>query len=113
MGLRTFFLPELTEQQLTEMTNSLRVLFNLRFISSDKAQSAITIRAELPVLEAADHLIKSLTTGRPEVLLDMRVYAISSSLAARDWDCLTYSVHAVQYQPGPSRRSGRKRAERY
>jgi general secretion pathway protein D len=80
MGLRTFFLPELTEQQLTEMTNSLRVLLNLRFISSDKTESAIAIRAELPVLEAADLLIKSLTTGRPEVLLDIRVYAISSSL---------------------------------
>ncbi len=80
MGLRTFFLPELTEQQLTEMTNALRVLLNLRFISSDKTDSAITIRAELPVLEATDLLIKSLTTGRPEVLLDVRVYAISSSL---------------------------------
>ena len=80
MGLQTFFLPELTEQQLTEMTNGLRVLLNLRFISSDKTDSAITIRAELPVLEATDLLIKSLTTGRPEVLLDMRVYAISSSL---------------------------------
>jgi tetratricopeptide (TPR) repeat protein len=80
MGLRTFFLPELTDQQVTEMTNSLRVLLNLRFISQDKAESAITIRAELPVLEAADRLIKSLTTGRPEVLLDIRVYAVSSSL---------------------------------
>ncbi len=80
MGLQTFFLPELTEQQLTEMTNGLRVLLNLRFISSDKTDSAITIRAELPVLEATDLLIKSLTTGRPEVLLDVRVYAISSSL---------------------------------
>jgi tetratricopeptide (TPR) repeat protein len=80
MGLRTFFLPELTDQQVTEMTNSLRVLLNLRFISTDKAESAITIRAELPVLEAADRLIKSLTTGRPEVLLDIRVYAVSSSL---------------------------------
>ncbi len=81
MGLRTFFLPELTDQQLTEMTNSLRVLLNLRYISSDKAESAITIRAELPVLEAADLLIKSLTTGRPETLLDVRVYAVSSSVA--------------------------------
>ena len=81
MGLRTFFIPELTDQQLTEMTNSLRVLLNLRFISSDKAESAITIRAELPVLEAADLLIKSLTTGRAEALLDIRVFAVSSSVA--------------------------------
>jgi len=81
MGLRTFYLPELSEQQLTEMNTSLRVLLNLRFIAMDKAQSKISIRAELPVLDAADHLIRSLTTGRPEVLLDLRVYAVSTSLA--------------------------------
>ncbi len=81
MGLRTFYLPELTDQQLTEMTNSLRVLLNLRFISQEKTQSAISIRAELSVLEAASRVIKSLTAGRPEVLLDLRVYAVSTSLA--------------------------------
>jgi Flp pilus assembly secretin CpaC len=63
------------------MTNSLRVLLELRYISADKAQSTISIRAPWPVLEAADHLIKSLSTGRPEVLLDMRVYAVSSTFA--------------------------------
>ncbi len=81
MGLRTFYMPELSDQELTEMTNSLRVLLNLRFISQDKTESAISIRAELPVLEAADRLIKSLTTAPPEVLLDLRVYAVSTSLA--------------------------------
>ncbi len=81
LGLRTFYLPDLNDQQLTEMTNSLRVLLNLRFISLAKAQSTITIRAELPVLDAAAQLIRSLTTGRPEVLLDMRVYAVSSTFA--------------------------------
>jgi type II secretory pathway component GspD/PulD (secretin) len=81
MGLRTFYLPDLTDQELTEMTNSLRVLLNLRFISSSKAESAIVIRAELPVLDAADQLIRSLTTGRAEVLLDIRVYAVATSLA--------------------------------
>lgn len=80
MGLRTYILPELTDQQLAEMTNSLRVLLNLRYISQLKEQSAIAIRAELPVLEAASELIKSLTTGRPEVLLDINVYAVSQSL---------------------------------
>ena len=81
MGLQTFYLPDFTDQELTEMANSLRVLLNLRFISADKAQSTITIRAEWPVLEAADNLIRSLTAGKPEVLLDMRVYAVSSTFA--------------------------------
>lgn len=81
MSLQTFYVPELTDQQLTEMTNSLRVLLNLRFISPDKEKSTISIRAEAPLVEAAGHLIQSLTTGRPEVLLDMRVYAVSSTFA--------------------------------
>ena len=80
MSLRTFYLPDLaTDQELTEMTNSLRVLLNLRYIAQDKAQSTISVRAEEPVLEAAGQLLESLTGGRPEVLLDMRVYEISSN----------------------------------
>lgn len=81
MGLQTFYLSEFTDQELTQMVNSLRVLLELRYISSDKAQSTITIRAPWPVLDAADHLIQSLTTGRPEVLLDMRIYDVSTMLS--------------------------------
>jgi general secretion pathway protein D len=80
MALRTFYLPDLaTDQELTEMTNSLRVLLNLRYIAADKAQSTISVRAEEAVVEAAGQLLESLAGGRPEVLLDMRVYEISSS----------------------------------
>jgi general secretion pathway protein D len=80
MSLRTFYLPGLTTpQELTEMTNSLRVLLNLRYIAPDKAQSTISVRAEEPVLEAVGQLLESLSGGRPEVLLDMRVYEISST----------------------------------
>ena len=80
MSLRTFYLPDLaTDQELTEMTNSLRVLLNLRYIAPNKAQSTISVRAEEPVLEAAGQLLESLAGGRPEVLLDMRVYEVSSS----------------------------------
>ncbi len=80
MSLRTFYLPDLsTDQELTEMTNSLRVLLNLRYIAADKAQSTISIRAEDPVVEAAGQLLESLAGGRPETLLDMHVYEISSN----------------------------------
>ncbi len=81
MGLQTFYVPDLTDQQLAEMTNSLRVLLNLRYIAQDKGANTITIRAEMPLLNAAGELIRSLTTGRPEVLLDLNVYAVSTSVA--------------------------------
>ncbi len=81
MALRTFYLTDLaSDQELTETLNSLRVLLNLRYISADRTESTISIRAEQPVLEAAEHLLQSLAGGRPEVMLDMRVYQISSSL---------------------------------
>jgi type II secretory pathway component GspD/PulD (secretin) len=82
MSLRTFYLPDVTsDQQLNEMMNSLRVLLNLRYIAAQKSQSTITIRAEQQVVEAAARLLESLSTGAPEVMLDMRVYEISSTLA--------------------------------
>ena len=82
MSLRTFYLPDVaSEQQLNELMNSLRVLLNLRYIAAQKSQSTITIRAEQQVVEAAARLLESLSTGAPEVMLDMRVYEISSTLA--------------------------------
>jgi general secretion pathway protein D len=82
MSLRTFYLPDVsTDQQLNEVMNSLRVLLNLHYIAAQKSQQTITIRAEQPVVEAAARLLESLSTGGPEVLLEMRVYEVSSSLA--------------------------------
>ena len=109
MGLRTFYLPELNDQQLTEMSNSLRVLLNLRFISVNKSESAIAIRAELPVLDAADQLIRSLTTGRPEVMLDIRVYAISTSFARALGTALPTQFTMFNISPGAVGRAGTKR----
>ncbi len=44
------------------------------------AESSITIRAPLPVVDAASKLVESLAGGRPQVILDVRVFQISSSL---------------------------------
>ncbi|MDR3749557.1 MAG: hypothetical protein P4M04_15660 [Acidobacteriota bacterium] len=80
MALRTFYLPDVTDQQLTEISNSLRVLLNIRFIAVEKSQFTITVRAERSLVDAAGRIIDSLSGGRPEVLLDLNVYQISSSL---------------------------------
>jgi len=81
MAIRTFYLNDVvTPQELTDTVNALRVLLEIRFIQQNPLQSTITIRAPLPVVEAASRLIESLAGGRPEVMLDVRVYQISSSL---------------------------------
>ena len=81
LAIRTFYLTDLTSpQELGDMVNALRTVLEIRFIAADNQQSTITIRAPLPIVEAASQLIESLAGGRPQMLLDVRVYQISSSL---------------------------------
>lgn len=81
LAIRTYYLNDvLAPQEVSETVNALRQVLNIRFIQQDTAQSSITIRAPLPVVEAASKLIESLAGGRPQLLLDVRVYQITSSL---------------------------------
>jgi general secretion pathway protein D len=81
LAIRTYYLTDLTSpQELGDMVNALRTILEIRFIAADSQQSTITIRAPLPIVEAASQLIESLAGGRPQMLLDVRVYQISSSL---------------------------------
>ena len=82
LAVRTFYLKDvLTAQDLQDMVSGLRQLLNIRLIQQDAAESTITIRAPLPVVEAATQLVESLAGGRPQMMLDVRVFQISSSLA--------------------------------
>ncbi len=82
MAIRTYYMTDATSpQELADMVNVLRLILEIRFVSQDAQQSTITIRAPLPVVEAASKLIESLAGGRPQVTLDVRVFQISSSLA--------------------------------
>jgi general secretion pathway protein D len=81
LAIRTYYLTDVTSpQELGEIVNALRVVLEIRFIVADNAQSTITLRAPLPIVEAASRLIESLAGGRPQMTLDVRVYQISSSL---------------------------------
>ena len=81
MTFRTFYLPDLTApQELTDLVNLLRVVLDIRYIQQDQAESSIIIRAPQPLLDAATQVLENVVQGRPEVLLDVRVYQISQSL---------------------------------
>lgn len=81
MTIRTYYLPDLTTpQELVDLTNLLRVVLELRFITQDPAENTVVIRAPQAVVEAATQLIQNIVQSRPEVLLDVRVYQISQSL---------------------------------
>ena len=82
MGMRSFYIPGgASAPELNELLNSLRSLFELRFASLNVASSVITVRGPQGILEAASQYLDTLDSGRPEVLLDVKVYEIDHSFA--------------------------------
>ena len=81
MALRTIYIPNATTpQQLNDVVNLLRILFEIRFVSAQPATSTITVRAPQEVLDAATRLLKGMDEQRPQVLLDIKLYQISHTL---------------------------------
>jgi len=81
MALRTFYLPGVTTpQELNDIVNLLRTLFEIRFLTQQPQAGTIVVRAPQDVLDAATRFMESLGDSRPQVMLDVRVYEISNTL---------------------------------
>jgi general secretion pathway protein D len=82
MGLRTFYVPSSDPTKgLQELMNSLRTLFEFRFVSLNAAGNKITIRGPLGALEAATRFMQELDVEQPEVLLDVQVLEVDRTYA--------------------------------
>jgi hypothetical protein len=81
MSLQTFALPpHSTPTDATEIVNTLRVMFDLRFVNSGQTADTLEVRAPQPILAACSQLMAQLQNGRPQVALDVRVFQISHQL---------------------------------
>jgi general secretion pathway protein D len=80
VGLTTFYISSSTPQELNDLTNTLRVMFDIRFITADPSQGTITIRAAQPIVEAASQFVEQLDAKRPQVMIDVHVYAVAQDL---------------------------------
>src|SRR5208282_4187 len=78
MGMRSFYIPGSNSvQDLNDLTNSLRTLFEFKFASLNAASSTITLRGTQSALEAATQFLGQLNNERPEVMLDLKVFQVS------------------------------------
>ncbi len=76
--LRTFYVPDAsTPQELNDLTNVLRSLFDIRFVMQQPQNNTIMVRAPQRTLEAATQFMESLDSARPQVLLDVHAYEVS------------------------------------
>ncbi len=81
MAMRTFYVPGVnTAADLQTIVTLLRNLFDIRLITPEVASGTITIRAPEDVLDAATQVLEGLDSGRPEMMLDVRVYQIDHTL---------------------------------
>lgn len=82
MSLRTFYaLGGSSPQELTELTTSLRVLFDLRFITPNAAMGSIVIRAPQATMDAIATFLEYLQDDRPTVMLDVKIFQVSATFA--------------------------------
>ncbi len=81
MMLRTFYLPEATNaQELNDIVNLLRTVFEIRFVTLSPAQKTLTVRAPAPLMQAATTFLQSLAAGRPQVMLDVELYEVNRQM---------------------------------
>ncbi len=81
MGLRTFYVPDVsTQQELQDIVNVLRTVFEIKFVSSNTQKGTITVRAPVNVLDPATRFMEGLGSSHPEVMLDVHVFEISKTL---------------------------------
>jgi Flp pilus assembly secretin CpaC/plasmid stability protein len=79
--LRTFYLPEVsTPQEMSDIVNLLRTVFELHLLSQAAATQTVTMRGPAPLIEAATQFLQSLWAGKPQVMLDVDVYEVSRQL---------------------------------
>jgi Flp pilus assembly secretin CpaC len=82
MGMRSFYLSGSTStQEMTEVTNTLRTLFEFKFVTVSTASSTIEVRGPQAALQAATQFLGQLDSPRPEVMLDLKVFQVSHTYA--------------------------------
>ena len=82
MTMRTFYLSDATSQQeLQDMVNTLRTIFNIKFIVSQQGSGTITVRGENSAVAAATRFLDSFDMKRPQVILDVQVFDVSRTFA--------------------------------
>ena len=75
----TLYTPGLTPQQLGELTNVIRQVFDVKQLSMQNTAGNITLRAPASTLDALNRTLLDLLDGTAEVNLDLRVYSIDTT----------------------------------
>ncbi|HYG99201.1 MAG TPA: type II and III secretion system protein [Terriglobales bacterium] len=81
---KTFYLRDTTTtNELSDVVNMLRTLFEIRFITQQPGNSSITVRAPQQTLHAAEALLDSMALARPQVTMQVQAFEVNHSMLRR------------------------------
>jgi hypothetical protein len=82
LSVRTFYLNETdAPQDINDLVGMLRTIFDTRFVAISASQRAIIVRAPTETLEVATRILDDLSNGKPEIMLDVKVYQIDRTFS--------------------------------
>ncbi|MGA8152938.1 MAG: hypothetical protein WB952_18450 [Terriglobales bacterium] len=81
MGMRTFEITSATtSQELTDVVNLLRTIFEVRFVQPEPQTGLVVVRAPARLLDAVTQFLTNFGNTRPQVVLDIKVFEIDHQL---------------------------------
>lgn len=84
LGVRTFYLTWVSDpKEITELTQMLRSILNLRYVYPNAADNAITVRATPELLDATERLLLNFRHAPGDVMLDVRILEVSQSTSSK------------------------------
>ncbi|HVH88272.1 MAG TPA: hypothetical protein VM912_16240 [Terriglobales bacterium] len=82
LALRTFYIGDASSPtDINDAVTLLRQIFDVRFVSPAATSKQITVRASMPMLEAATRILEDLYSGKPQVMIELNVYQVEQTLA--------------------------------
>lgn len=80
-AMRTFYITEATTQQeLNDLLNTIRIIFDVRYISPSTASRTLTIRAPSRTLELVTRLLSGMEARKPQVMLHVQAFEVNRSM---------------------------------
>ncbi len=79
LAVETVYFPGLTQNEITEMGNMARNLFDAQQATVSQSNSTLTVRAPVTKLAVLNSTLAEMLDGRSEVQLDVRLYSIAKT----------------------------------
>lgn len=81
MAMRKFEVPLATSAlELQEIANSLRIIFEIKYVQQQTEAGTLIVRAPARILDAATEFVQNLGKTRPQVMLDIEVFEVDHQL---------------------------------